>query len=270
MVDWPRQEVMQNLEQPNIALIYSRNVEIPRAEHFLCTDRIAGHHSVSLKEVNYLAPLFVGGGSSSDNHELFNSRVPNLNRRFLDALSSHLGVSQEPEFGLPQGVSPEDIFHYIYAVVHAQGYRSLYLEFLRKDFPRVPLTRDMEKFRELGLKGRSLIALHLLNVVDAPGLDIPLTRFEIAGTNEVSRVKYSAESGRVWINDEQYFSGVPNAAWDFTIGGYRVCERWLKDRKGQALEYDDLQHWQRIVVALTETQRLMGEIDALIPEWPLK
>lgn len=204
------------------------------------------------------------------NRDLFAGRRPNLSRAFLDLLAEKLHLSQEPEFGLPEGISPEDIFHYIYAVFYAPGYRARYAEFLKQDFPRVPLTSDLMLFRALAANGRELVALHLLNVADAPQIDRFTTQFRKAGTNRVDKVKYGAGKQRVWINDDQYFEGVPAETWNFHIGGYQVCEKWLKDRKGRTLSYDDLQHWQRIVVALGETQRLMREIDVLIPSWPLR
>jgi len=216
-------------------------------------------------------PLYLYEGlASTAQDDLFAGRRPNLARTFLDAVAEKLRLPQEPEFGLPEGVSPEDIFHYIYAIFHAPGYRARYAEFLKRDFPRVPLTADLALFRALAAKGRELIALHLLKEADAPQLNQFATQFPKPGTDMVDKVKYEADKQRVWINDEQYFEGVPAETWNFHIGGYRVCEKWLKDRKGRALSYDDLQHWQRIVVALAETRRLMEEIDALIPAWPLQ
>jgi hypothetical protein len=119
-------------------------------------------------------------------------------------------------------------------------------------------------------KGRELVALHLLDEKDAPSLNQFITKYRKAGTNLVEKVEYDPATRRVKINEEQYFEDVPPEAWNFHVGGYQVCEKWLKDRKGRALSYDDLQHWQRVVVALKETQRLMDEIDALIPVWPLR
>ncbi len=105
---------------------------------------------------------------------------------------------------------------------------------------------------------------------DAPQLNNPITTFPIAGTDEVLRVRYVPDKQRVEINDDQYFSEVPPEIWEFTVGGYQVLEKWLKDRKGRVLSNDDIQHWQRVVVDLGETRRLMAEIDALIPEWPMQ
>jgi predicted helicase len=270
MVDWPRAEVMKHLDQSNWAILYSRNVEIGRAEHFFCTDKIAGHHSVSVKEVNYIAPLYLYEAGDSGNLEMFGNRRPNLSLDFLNAWVLRLGLRQEEQFGLPVGITAEDIFNYIYAVFHAPGYRTRYAEFLKRDFPRVPLTADLDLFQALAAKGRELVALHLLRTEDAPQLNTKITRFPIAGTDEVTRVRYVPEKQRVEINDDQYFSDVPAEIWEFTVGGYQVCEKWLKDRKGRVLSNDDIEHWQRVVVALGETRRLMAEINALIPEWPLR
>ncbi|MHB1713236.1 MAG: type ISP restriction/modification enzyme, partial [Acidimicrobiales bacterium] len=269
---YPRREVMQHmLGGENLAMLFSRNVEVESVEHFFCADSLAGHHSVSLKEVNFQAPLYLQSRNNAASiNDLFAGRRPNLSRTFLDALAEKLHLPQEPEFGLPEGISPEDIFHYIYAIFHAPGYRARYAEFLKRDFPRVPLTTNLALFRALAAKGRELIALHLLKNEDAPQLNQFATQFPKPGTDMVDKVKYDADKQRVWINDEQYFEGVPAETWNFHIGGYQVCEKWLKDRKGRALSYDDLQHWQRIVVALTETRRLMKEIDALIPAWPVR
>jgi predicted helicase len=267
MVDWPRTDVMKHLDQSNWAILYSRNVEIGRAEHFFCTDKIAGHHSVSVKEVNYIAPLYLYEAGDSGNLEMFGTKRPNISRRFLDACALRLGLKQEDEFGLPLGITAEDIFHYMYAVFHAPGYRTRYADLLKRDFPRVPFTADLDLFRDLAKKGCDLVALHLLK---AGQLNTLVTGFPVAGTDEVTRVRWVPDKQRVEINDDQYFSDVPAEVWEFTIGGYQVCEKWLKDRKGRVLSNDDIQHWQRVVVALGETRRLMAEIDALIPEWPMQ
>jgi hypothetical protein len=104
-------------------------------------------------------------------------------------------------------------------------------------------------------------------LLKASTLDDFITSFPVAGSNAVDKVRY--EKRKVWINDEQYFGGVPEAVWEFQVGGYQVCDKWLKDRKGRALSSDDIAHYQRIVVALKDTLHLMAEIDKAIPSWPL-
>ena len=200
---------------------------------------------------------------------------PNISPEFLRHLAFRLGLPQEGQFNLPQGLTPEDIFHYIYAVFHSPGYRSRYAEFLKIDFPRLPLTGNLELFRTLARLGSELTALHLL---ESPRLDQPLTEF-IGNNKEVAKVGYA--DGTVWIDASgtkketspgtSGFRGVPEAVWNFHIGGYQVCEKWLKDRKGRTLSADDIAHYHKIVVALAETIRLMAEIDRVIDQhggWP--
>ena len=164
---------------------------------------------------------------------------------------------------------------YIYAVFHSPGYRTRYAEFLKIDFPRLPLTGSLELFRELARLGGELTALHLL---ESAKLDQPMTTF-IGDSREV--VKVGWVDNTVWLDaggkkaetrpGTSGFQGVPEAVWKFHIGGYQVCEKWLKDRKGRMLSDEDIAHYHKIVVALSETIRLMAEIDTVIEThggWP--
>jgi len=164
-------------------------------------------------------------------------------------------------------VTPEDIFHYAYAIFHSPTYRKRYAEFLKIDFPRLPLTSNKTLFRSLAEKGAALVSLHLM---ESPLLNTPITKYPVSGLHEVEKVSYDEKTRRVYINKTEYFEGVPSEVWNFHIGGYQVCEKWLKDRKGRKLSVDDINHYQKIVIALKETIRLMAEIDALIPEWPIE
>jgi predicted helicase len=270
----PRESVMRQMGSDNLALATTRTVETGRFEHVLCTRQMLDHHAVSLKEVNYIFPLYVQPNDDLP-RDLFaheNDRVPNLSARFVDAVTTRLGVQfvAEGHGNLRKTIGPEDIFHYTYALFHSPTYRTRYAEFLKVDFPRLPLTSDLEVFRALAAKGADLVACHLL---ESPRLDDFLTDWPVNGDNVVEKVQYTEKDHRVWINKGQYFDGVPKAVWEFRIGGYQVCHKWLKDRKGRKLAYEDAQHYQRIVVALNETIRLMGEIDELIDRhggWPIK
>ncbi|MFZ3081017.1 MAG: type ISP restriction/modification enzyme, partial [Bellilinea sp.] len=172
------------------------------------------------------------------------------------------------------GFTPEDVFHYAYAVFHSPTYRTRYAEFLKIDFPRLPLTSDRSLFFALAAKGQELVGLHLLKSARVEDF---VTTYPVAGSNRVEKVAFAPEpgesqalSGRVWINASQYFGGVPAAVWNFKIGGYQVCDKWLKDRKGRVLSGEDISHYQRVVVSLQETMRLMAEIDEVIPGWPIE
>jgi predicted helicase len=171
---------------------------------------------------------------------------------------------------LPATSKPSElgIVYYIYAVLHSPGYRSRYAEFLKSDFPRVPLTGKLELFNTLSRLGGDLVGLHVL---EAPRLDRPITTYSGPENPEVEKVSWSKDT--VWVDKAQTtgFKGVREEVWNFHIGGYQVCEKWLKDRKGRTLSKDDIAHYQRIVVALSETIRLMQEIDEVIDAhggWP--
>ncbi len=158
------------------------------------------------------------------------------------------------------------------AVFYSPAYRERYAEFLRVDFPRLPITSDYELFRELAGFGGLLVDLHARGQGKPKDISFP-----IKSSNKIEDVRYQPpqgkEPGRVWINDRQYVAGVPGTAWAFPIGGYLPAQRWLKDRIGRTLGYDEREEYQRIIWALMETKRLMGEIDAAIKQhggWPLK
>jgi len=203
---------------------------------------------------------------------LFNSsassrmRHPNLSPSFLKAVAEKLKLPQTEPHGLPKNITPEDIFHYAYAVFHSPTYRTRYVEFLKIDFPRLPLTGNLKLFRALAAKGAELVALHLM---ESPKLNDLITEFPEKGSNEVEKVLYIDKDKQVWINKTQYFGGIPEAVWEFHVGGYQVCEKWLKDRKGRELSFGDIQYYQKIVVALAETIRVIGELESLVPQWPI-
>ena len=170
-----------------------------------------------------------------------------------------------------RAISPEDTLAYIYAVLYAPGYRARYADFLKRDFPRIPLTTHRALFDALVGIGRELIALHVMDTVPPR-----ITTFDVPGDNTVDKVRWAPDAegatGRVYINAEQCFGKVPAAVWDMHIGGYRVAEKWLKDRKGRPLTYDDLTHYQSVISALARTQKLQADIDAAIDGaggWPL-
>ena len=158
-------------------------------------------------------------------------RSLNFKPAFLTALSEALGLPQTAPFNLPEGVSPEQILAYIYAVLFSPTYRERYYDFLKYDFPRIPLPNDLEHFCTLAALGQRLIDWHLLKDVSVP----PRHRFEGEGDGVVGQVRYM--DGRVWINPTQYFTDVPAEVWEYEIGAYQVCEKWVKRsaRRGIAL-----------------------------------
>jgi predicted helicase len=268
MVDWPRPEVMRHmLAGENVALITSRLTKGETYQHALVSKTLSEVILLSPKTSNnaFVFPLYLYPTEG----EFEKGRRPNLNPEFIKAVSGKLRLKfvEDGKGDLEETFGPEDIFNYAYAVFHSPTYRSRYAEFLKIDFPRLPLTSDKRLFKSLDRKGAELVALHLM---ESPTLNNLITKYPVPGSNVVEKVAYNEPDQRVYINKSQYFEGVPSEVWNFHIGGYQVCHKWLKDRKGRTLTFDDLLHYQRILVALKETIRLMGEIDELIPVWPVE
>jgi predicted helicase len=252
----------------NLGLIATRQT---RDEwHVFSTTKIIGHKSLAAYDINTLFPLYLypNGELPESLFDYENERRPNLASGFIDAFAKRLKMRFTPDGvgDMKKTLGPEDVFYYLYAVFHSPTYRSRYREFLKVDFPRVPVTSKAGLFRALRNLGCRLVELHLL---ENP---VPLiTKYRVQGDNRVEGVSYA--DGRVWINKTQCFEDVPREVWEFRIGGYQVCEKWLKDRKGHMLSYDDYRYYQQIVCALAGTIRIMAQIDAAIDRsggWPLK
>ena len=257
-------KVMQHLlSRRNLALVAFRQQSQEGFHHIFVTSELGDKNAVSLRtrEINYYFPLRL-----FDSLTFGNDSQINFSSSFLKTLAKSLNLDQPRLQGLPKELSPEEIINYAYAVFHSSGYRIRYAEFLKTDFPRLPLTTSLELFWALSRIGGELVALHLM---ESPKLDKYLSKFVGKSDNEVVKVRYEDET--VWINSTQGFQGVSQDVWDFYIGGYQVCEKWLKDRKGRTLSNEDITHYHKIVVAIAETIRLMTEIDDVIEKhggWP--
>jgi len=173
------------------------------------------------------------------------TKTANLNTKIVDKIEKNIGE-----------VSPEDIFDYIYAVLYSSSYREKYKEFLKIDFPRVPYPKDKKSFDKLVKFGTELRLLHLL---ESQKLNKYITTYSITGSDIIEKVEY--KNGNVYINSEQYFGNVPESTWNFYIGGYQPAQKWLKDRKGKTLTNEDIEHYQKMIVSLSETEKIMKKID---------
>ena len=186
-------------------------------------------------------------------------RKPNLKTEIVNQIAENLGLTFTNEKETTENTfAPIDILDYIYAVLHSPTYREKYKEFLKIDFPRVPYPKDKDTFWQLVKLGGEIRQIHLL---ESSTVEKYITQYPIDGDNVVGKTKF--QDGKVYINETQYFDNVPQVAWEFYIGGYQPAQKWLKDRKDRKLEFDDILHYQKIIVALTETDRLMKEIDKI-------
>lgn len=254
-----RVDVMQHfIHGNNIGLVVPR---INKEDNcFFISKNIIAHKLCSAYDSNSLFPLYLYNGKESD---LFSGktlkRTPNISTKITSFIAKKISSVFTNEKETTIGTfSPIDILDYIYAVLHSPTYREKYKEFLKTDFPRIPYPKDQDTFWKLVELGGEIRQIHLL---ESPVVEKYITKYPVSGNNEVKKIKY--EHGKVWINETQYFEGVPQVAWEFYIGGYQPAQKWLKDRKDRKLEFEDILHYQKIIVALTETDRLMKEIDMI-------
>jgi predicted helicase len=184
-------------------------------------------------------------------------RKPNLNITIVADIANKLGLTFESEkSGDKDKFAPIDLLDYIYAVLHSPKYRETYREFLKIDFPRIPYPSDRDSFWNLVSLGGELRQFHLL---ESPVFDAIIPEPGAAEKVLVEKIRYV--DGKVYVNDDFCFANVPQTAWEFYIGGYQPAQKWLKDRKGRVLSGGDITHYRKIIIALTETARVMGEID---------
>lgn len=239
LVQRARIKVMHHMFDNNLALLVtSKNRQISTL-YFSISDGIADRHYLdSAADSMNVFPLYLCSEDGT-------VRVPNFDKEIWNKINAAVG----------EETTPEDIFDYIYAVLHSPNYRTKYKEFLKIDFPRIPYPVNAEEYHRLAILGSQLRKLHLME-------EVPPTKhaqFNNSGSNIVDKPEY--KDGNVWINKEQCFEDVPEIAWNFYIGGYQPAQKWLKDRKDRELTYDDIAHYRKIITVLEETDRLMKEID---------
>ena len=289
----PRYDIMRNLlDGKNLALITSRMTKGETFHHVQVTNTISEAIVMSPNTSNngFVFPIYIYPETGLKQRSFFENdgdeRTPNISEKFIDEATKVLRLKFIPNGmgDLRKTFGAEDIFHYMYAVFHSPTYRSRYTEFLKLDFPRLPLTGNVALFRQLCGLGAALVALHLF---EAPVLDKPITNF-VTGANGTTLGSFSKskvyDQGRVYLDTSlgeagSYFDGVPEEVYNFHIGGYQVLNKWLYDRRskkgqpGRTLTEEDIAHYQKIVVSLQETMRLMAEIDEVIEGhggWPIE
>ncbi|MFZ3565219.1 type ISP restriction/modification enzyme [Tenacibaculum finnmarkense] len=270
-----RGEVMKHMMfEDNLALMSNKKIEVGDFAHSMIYRGVTESHAVSLKEINYLFPLYLYPEKKdidfSEDKKGEITRVPNLDKKIINKIAKKLGLkfTNEKE-ETAKTFAPIDVLDYIYAVLHSPNYRETYKEFLKIDFPRVPFPKDEKTFWDLVKLGGEIRQIHLL---ESPIVEDAITQYLGDGDNIITRkltktdIGYQAVTdthGKVWINDINYFDNVPLVAWEFYIGGYQPAQKWLKDRKGRELDYEDIFHYNKIIVALTQTDKIMKEIDLI-------
>ena len=274
-VERSRTEVMQHfIKGENIGLVYKLGNAEKNSTSVMLSKNIIDFRSWSrpgMQGGDYIAPLYIYPESNGQQTiEQSKERTPNLKAEIVKQIAGILALTFTNEKETTKDTfAPVDILDYIYGVLHSLTYREKYKEFLKIDFPRVPYPKDQDTFWKLVKLGGEIRQIHLL---ESPTVEQYITQYPIAGDNLVSRkmsknspgyVPNNKTHGKVYINDEQYFDNVPLVAWEFYIGGYQPAQKWLKYRNGRKLEWEDIAHYQKIIVALSETDRIMKEIDEI-------
>ncbi len=236
-----RIDVMRNfIEGENLGFVTARSNKNLLPDHFFVSKFITEAKLGESSTQSAVFPLYI--------YHPDGSKSVNFKAEILERITKNLKGE----------VVPENVLDYIYAVLHCPAYREKFKEFLKIDFPKLPYPKDNETFWQLVEKGKELRSLHLL---ESPKLQNFITTFPESGLEIVEKVKF--ENGKVFINEKQYFGNVPEVAWNFFIGGYQSAQKWLKDRKGQTLSNKDLEHWQKMIIALFETDKIIKEIDEI-------
>ncbi|MDR0420414.1 MAG: hypothetical protein LBH30_03050 [Prevotellaceae bacterium] len=238
-----RYDVMQNYLQNdgNVGLIVSK--QFGGHKHFICfITNVMNEKSSQPFAPYYNFPLYL-----YQEHFGITEKITNMKEAIVEKIATNTGVKKVNEI---------QIFDYIYAVLHSQSYRERYKEFLQIDFPRIPYPENAEQFKRLADFGKKLRKLHLMENVE---LSKDMANFPVSGASEIEKLEYT--DNKVFINNVQYFDNIPQVAWKFYIGGYQPAQKWLKDRKGRKLDFDDIVHYQKIITVLCKTEQIMKEID---------
>ena len=278
-----RWDLMQNFFKENLGMCVTRQLSTLNFLHTFVTNNVADMCFISIKtkETGYVFPLYIYKQKDKPKRKSLSSimmlfepeaeygvKKPNLSSAFVEKLTKEFKKTP----------SPEEIFYYMYAVLYSNIYRTKYAEFLKIDFPRVPFTKDYKLFKKTAEYGEKLVELHLLKSAE---LDKPIARFQGEGNDKVEKLKVSlrgkaeaiskdeilrcAQNDKldVYINDAQYFEGITPEVWEYQIGGYQVCDKWLKDRKGRKLSVEETQHYCKVVTALRETIAIQTKLNGI-------
>ncbi len=253
----------------NIGITLGRQTKNQMISHYFISNEIIEKKYSEASTQCYCLPLYTydsfgqtGFKFGADKKTNFNIEIVN---RILGPINLHMSANPESD----SDVTELDVFDYCYAILYSPAFRKKFYDQLKINFPKIPYPANKENFIQLAERGRKLRKLHLM---EAEALEDFISTYPINGSNEVSN-KINAKDweiydkgnqlGRIWINKKQYFEGIPLVAWNFYIGGYQPAQKWLKDRVGRTLSFDDILHYQKIIVALSETDKLMKEIDLI-------
>lgn len=228
------------IDKENIGLVFTRIVTSQKFHHAFISDKIIDQHVNSGRD--YIAPLYLYEENSAGEFKLDSSCKPNWTDSFKEFLKNYISDN------------PKEIFNYIYAILYSPTYRENYKEDLKYDYPRIPFTKDKKIFDRLQKLGGELIDLHLLKKVPQSNAGYPNK-----GEHKISYSKYNEEEKRLYINEKQYFENVKKEVYNYSIGGYKPIEKYIKAR--DILTLKDISHLIKVIAVIERTIYLQEEID---------
>lgn len=235
-----RKEIMDHVDgKENLVLISSRHYRKKNFNSCFISEYIVEQKAGESTRGSYSFPLFVY------NNEEQQLNLSSIAKDYL--LNLHLGLDDSRFIG------------YIYAILHSNLYRQRYQEYLRLDFPRIPFTKNEALFKDLAQLGFQLMDIHLLKRSVNENM-----KFSGNGNNIIQNKYPKFQKNRIYINESQYFQEVSQDIWDFLIGGYQICYKWLRDRRNRILTTNDINFYQKIITAISETIQIMEKIDLII------
>ena len=248
-----RSKFVKALPEDNVIIIAGKSTKNHTVDHFFISNVFSELKCGESSKGSYMFPLLV----SAEN---------GLSMLGDDNVNIRENVIKKYRVVCGKKMKPADVQMYIYAIMYSEIFRATFAESIKDDFVRIPYPESATTFARLAASGRELFELHTLRHAS---LDTPITSYPEVGSNQVTRPIGKADwepdeetgVGRVWVNESQYFADIPIGAWEFSVGGYLPAQKWLKDRKGRELGYEEIVLYQRIIVALNETIRVMDEID---------
>lgn len=262
---YPRTELMKHfLDNNNVGLVFKLGNAEEKSVSAMVSNRVIDFRSWSrpgMQGGDYLAPLYIYSDKSDG--MLFSKaaeRKHNLNTDIIKKIAKNLDLRFTDEKENTENTfSPIDILDYIYAVLHSPIFIEKYREFLKTDFPSVPYPKNVGVFFKLVNYGEQLRKIHLF---ESDIINKYITKYPVIGNNIIDKLEYL--ENKIYINDNQYFDNIPQNIWEFYIGGYQPAQKWLKDRRNCELNFEDISHYQKIIVAISETIRLKKELETVV------
>lgn len=257
----PRYDVMKHMKEDNIGLVVPRQTCNNWKHCFITQNTIEGNYTASSRSggAGVLYPLFLYHETQQKSFFDVN-RTDNFNHEIISKIADILKMNYSVESdNSNKTFSAIDVLDYIYAILNSNKYRQSYNELLKIDFPHVPYPKNAKYFFNIVQKGKTLRKLHLLEDID---IDKNIAEFNIQGSDIISKISYKEE--KIYINSNQYFDNVKEYIWNFYIGGYQPAKQYLKDRKCRTLSYEEVEHYQKMIIAISKTIEIMEEIDKIV------